>query len=115
MSSIYKEDFSNWSDVISSFGPPCPEQEPSAVFAGYWPGDYSGSADVIYRDDAGQWWHASGGHCSCYGLEGMFNPDTFDPLVHLQALAEGRRVVGWDDVTNAEFDSWLRGHVEVRA
>lgn len=36
--------------------------------------NYSGYSDVIFEKD-GELFHVSGGHCSCYGLEGQWKPD----------------------------------------
>lgn len=42
---------------------------------------YEGYAYVLYCKD-GVWYEVSGGHCSCYGLEGQWNPQE----THVEAL-----------------------------
>lgn len=41
--------------------------------------DYSGSALLIYRNGEKYYW-LTGGHCSCSGLEGQFEPEEFESL-----------------------------------
>ncbi len=45
--------------------------------------DYSGEAFVLYRKD-GQIFEVNGSHCSCYGLEGQWEPEetSVDELMH---------------------------------
>ena len=45
---------------------------------------YDGQAEVIFRKDGKLFW-AGGGHCSCYGLEGQWNPTemTLDAIRHI--------------------------------
>jgi len=38
--------------------------------------DYSGSADVLYRD-GNTYFYVSGSHCSCYGLEDNWEPEAY--------------------------------------
>ena len=44
------------------------------LFASYVDRDYSGDAFVLFRRD-GKFYEASGGHCSCSGLEGQWSPE----------------------------------------
>lgn len=73
-SQIYRDDFSDWSDVVGNFGGNCPREEPRFVFAEHEPGDYSGFADVITSDDGVKFNLVEGSYCSCYGLEGQWEP-----------------------------------------
>lgn len=38
---------------------------------------YSGDAFVLFRKD-GKYYEVNGGHCSCYGLEGQWEPEETD-------------------------------------
>lgn len=51
------------------------------LIACYEQGGYEGSATVILEKN-GQLYEVYAGHCSCYGLEGQFNPEpvTLDAL-----------------------------------
>jgi hypothetical protein len=42
--------------------------------AWYGYGDYDGSAFVLFERD-GKLYEVNGGHCSCYGLEGQWDPE----------------------------------------
>lgn len=62
------------------------------LFASYEYEDYSGSAFVICENE-GLLYEVSGGHCSCYGLEGQWQPEliVLGELEH--RVIKGR---GWD-------------------
>lgn len=53
------------------------------LFAWYGGGDYDGSAFVLFEED-GKLYEAGGSHCSCYGLEGQWEPEEtlVEALVH---------------------------------
>jgi hypothetical protein len=53
------------------------------LLASYSYADYSGSAFVLFKKD-GKYYEVHGSHCSCYGLEGQWNPEEADlnELVH---------------------------------
>ena len=44
------------------------------LFASYGTGNYSGDAFVLFEKD-GKLYEVNGSHCSCYGLEGQFEPE----------------------------------------
>lgn len=44
------------------------------LFASYGMDNYEGDAWVLFEQD-GDLYEVNGGHCSCYGLEGQWNPD----------------------------------------
>jgi len=44
------------------------------IVAWYSYEDYSGSAFVLF-EQGGQLFEVNGGHCSCYGLEGQWEPE----------------------------------------
>jgi hypothetical protein len=71
-------------DVRKEFG--IGSFEGTILFAAYEYEDYSGSAEVIYVHK-GKFWHVSGGHCSCYGLENQWEPEEM-PYVALKHIAE---------------------------
>lgn len=55
---------------------------------------YEGDAFVLFRKD-GKLYEVNGGHCSCYGLEGLWEPEetTIEALAH--RLKEGRLGVSY--------------------
>lgn len=66
--------FSNEDDVCSSFRiPPSTLDGCDILIAYYTYYDYSGSAYVLFRKGL-KLYEVSGGHCSCYGLEGQWSP-----------------------------------------
>lgn len=77
----YRESFSDWDDLREKFSndysadnSPVPAKEPRYVFAVYDTPPYEGSAEIIYSDDGKKFFMASGSHCSCFGLEGQWQP-----------------------------------------
>jgi len=71
---IYNEMFSSVDDVVREF---CINEKDvegiEIIYAEYVPGDYCGDAWVIFRKEA-QLYEVVGSHCSCYGLEGQWEP-----------------------------------------
>jgi hypothetical protein len=71
----YLQEFKDLDTVISSF-----EADPNALtgatvhLAWYGYGSYCGSALVIF-EKAGKLYEVDGSHCSCYGLEGQWEPE----------------------------------------
>jgi hypothetical protein len=105
--------FDDWNSVAANFeqeiGP-----EGDLVYALYSKPPGEGSADVVFRRN-GEWRHAGGGHCSCYGLEGQWRPETFDPAIHIEALKQGKRYFyildtegDYPEATPEAFDAWLQ-------
>jgi hypothetical protein len=44
------------------------------LFAGYEYGSYEGDAFVLFKRD-GKLYEVNAGHCSCYGIEGQWDPE----------------------------------------
>lgn len=102
---VYEGEFKSWADV--KWNLEITRDEPDAVYAGYETPDYEGYATVVFRD-GDKWFRASGSHCSCFGLEGQWEPEQFDPNTHFQAKAEGKRYIGGlSGFDNEAFDAWL--------
>ena len=55
------------------------------VFAAYEAEGYEGEAIVRFRD-GGKLFEVHGTHCSCYGLEGQWEPEEVEPEVLLQRI-----------------------------
>jgi hypothetical protein len=96
---IYMGLFENIEDVFSNF---CVDEENKIgvdiVFAAYEYEDYSGSAFVIFMKD-GILYEVNGGHCSCNGLEGQWEPEEtslealmFRPNVPNEAKANLKKI-----------------------
>lgn len=116
---VYLDGFSCWNDstehtwdsvsVLGQFQEP-KFDEPDFVYASYTQECYEGSAFVAYFT-LGKWYVVTASHCSCYGLEGQFTPEEFDPKLYIQSRAEGKSTLstwGLGGDTNVEmFDEWL--------
>ena len=72
---MYIEVFNNNQDIIDKYQAPANALDGANVLlAWYGYGDYCGSSLVIYEKD-GQLYEVNGGHCSCNGLEGQWEPE----------------------------------------
>jgi hypothetical protein len=58
------------------------------LFASYTYECYEGDAFVLFRKD-GKLFEVNGGHCSCYGLEGQWDPEETTKEVLLHRINEG--------------------------
>lgn len=58
------------------------------LLAWYGYGDYDGSAFVLFERD-GQLYEVNGGHCSCYGLEGQWDPEKTSVKALRHRISEG--------------------------
>jgi hypothetical protein len=87
--------FDNWKDVSDQFTgtyswsdtKPTPIPEPEEVIvANYETASYEGHALVVFRNGE-KFYTVDGSHCSCYGLEGQWEPEEYDtPELLLAAL-----------------------------
>lgn len=55
------------------------------IFAAYDTPDYEGYAMVLLREN-GKLFEVHGSHCSCYGLEGQWEPEEVEPEVLLERV-----------------------------
>ncbi len=71
----YIEGFDSWKDVQDHYE--MNEREPEEViYAAYDGGSYEGYSTIIYRNGDFYYLEESS-HCSCYGLEGQWNPEQY--------------------------------------
>lgn len=84
---VFMNDFTDKKDVLTKFDGECWEwndkeestfikenENINILFASYEYTDYRGDAWVLF-EQGGKLFEVSGGHCSCYGLEGQWQPD----------------------------------------
>ena len=80
---IYKGIFEKKEDVFQEFSEGYDEMDSSMreemkncniLFAWYGNGSYDGSTFVLF-ERGGELYEVNGGHCSCYGLEGQWDPE----------------------------------------
>jgi hypothetical protein len=72
---IYFNSFLSWEDVQRAFQMTEPEPD-QVIYADYDDEGYEGHANVIYRNN-NRLFYVGGGHCSCYGLEGQWDPEEY--------------------------------------
>ncbi|MGL5284386.1 MAG: hypothetical protein ACRC8W_22010 [Plesiomonas shigelloides] len=65
------------------------------LFAAYEYEDYDGSAFVLFKQD-GKLYEVNGGHCSCYGLEGQWEPEETS-VEYLKQCYQGKPYCMGDD------------------
>jgi len=71
---MYKGNFENKNDVEQEFDAAGTLNGAKVLLAWYGYGDYDGQAFVLFERD-GKLYEVNGGHCSCYGLEGQWDPE----------------------------------------
>lgn len=86
---VYGGWFGSWQDVERYFelesGSVVPDQVYLAVYDESDAG-YDGYADVVYRI-GDRYFRVQGSHCSCYGLEGQWEPEEYSREEFLGALS----------------------------
>jgi hypothetical protein len=70
------------------------------LFASYTWLNYSGDAFVLFEKE-GKLYEVNGYHCSCYGLEGQWEPEETNPQALKHRLYEGR--MGQDDYAGNNY------------
>ena len=72
-SPVFLDIFESKEDVKNQFEVSFPDSV-NILFAYYSYEDYSGDAFVLFEQD-GLLYEVNGSHCSCYGLEGQWEPE----------------------------------------
>jgi hypothetical protein len=71
----YVEVFTSIEDIISNYEAPKDALDGAVIYlAWYGYGSYDGQSLVIFEKD-GKLYEVNGSHCSCYGLEGQWEPE----------------------------------------
>ena len=86
---IFKEDFKDIDDIKGSFN--ITDEDLAGVriyFAWYGSGSYDGSAFVLFKK-GGKLYEVNGGHCSCYGLEGQWEPEETTKAAIIARIKDG--------------------------
>lgn len=105
---MYLCNFENKNDVQREFQ--CSDEEMEGVkilLAWYGYGDYDGSTFVLFERD-GKLYEVNGSHCSCYGLEGQWDPEETAVAELRYRMKNGS--LGQDTYTDGGvFDKQLKG------
>jgi hypothetical protein len=90
----FVENFKDVEDIVRNYGGTSQEDLEGATIhlAWYGYGSYSGDSFVLY-EKGGKLFEVNGSHCSCYGLEGQWEPEE----TSLAALA-------MRDLSSAEYE-----------
>jgi hypothetical protein len=104
----YEGCFDKWDEVVSNFGGTCPAREPRFVFAAYEQPSYEGYATVITSTNGKSFEVTEGSHCSCYGLEGQWEP-TKHTAAELKKMLGANE--GFYQMNRAALTEWL-AHVK---
>lgn len=71
----YIQEFANNEDIIDRYHASKDALDGAIVYlAWYGYGDYCGASLVVFEKD-GQLYEVNASHCSCYGLEGQWEPE----------------------------------------
>ncbi len=80
------------------------------LFASYGCECYEGDAFVLF-EEGNQLYEVNGSHCSCFGLEGQWEPELTDLKALAHRLTEG--TMGKDDYSGNEFNEELKSFLGV--
>lgn len=106
MSAVYLHDFGGIGDVASEFSERMDTFDGVEILlASYSQGNYEGNAFVLFRKGGGLF-EVNASHCSCYGLEGQWEPEPTTVAALRHRLDNGR--LGTDSWTGNEFADELR-------
>jgi hypothetical protein len=87
-------------------------KDTNILFASYGQDNYSGDAFVLFERD-GKLFEVNGSHCSCYGLEGQFNPSEVDLKGLEHRLVAGQ--MGQDTYSDNEFAGELKQFLGIKS
>lgn len=84
---IYDGNFDCREDVENQYSVQL-EKNVRIIYAGYWYQDYSGDSVVLFKQGR-KLYEVRGGHCSCYGLEGQWDPEEVNKEVMMHMFEKG--------------------------
>lgn len=88
---VYQGDFEDRSVVFNQFDFP-DDSKYQILFAGYTYENWSGNGWVVGFDhEKKQFFEVHGSHCSCYGLEGQWDPEYFESFELFILVMQQRR------------------------
>jgi hypothetical protein len=100
---LYLGLFADRADVAREFEVEL-DPDVAIVVAAYEYEDYSGAAFVVFLQ-GNRLWEVTGSHCSCYGLEGQWNPEE----ASLRELTRRPSFLGgWESPLAAEWEAEIR-------
>jgi len=123
--SVFLNDFSDAGNVwkcfneeyqweTSDYETPTMPKHLKIIYADYTFEDYSGDAYVLgYDKQKKQFFEVHGGHCSCYGLEGQWEPEYYEDWKVLSACIEKRLAVQDDYYRRTQSSKELSEFLEV--
>lgn len=78
MKSTFKNDFEDADNVFCAYDVPKEKRDGiEIIFADYTYKGYSGYSQVIFKEN-GSFYEVHGSHCSCFGLEGQWEPELIE-------------------------------------
>jgi hypothetical protein len=106
--SIYIENFESNADIIKEYEAPADALDGATVYlAWYGYGSYDGDSLVVFEKD-GILYEVNGGHCSCMGLEGQWEPaeTSWEAL----GMRKFSNYSGGEDVAGQELYKLVKEH-----
>jgi len=111
---VYLNDWKGKIDVIGDFDDMTESikkwENINILFASYSRANYSGNAWVLFEQD-GKLYEVNGSHCSCYGLEGQWEPEEVSLKELEHRLLEG--TWGEDNYSENNFKQELCTFLDV--
>lgn len=101
---VYYEGWENREEVEASFQIKLTDED--ILIAIYALGDYEGSAFILFKKD-GKLFEVNGGHCSCYGLEGQWEPEE-TTIEAIEMRNEDGSIIGYDKSYKEEIKEIIK-------
>jgi hypothetical protein len=87
MSDVY-DGFDDWKDIQEQFEMDDPEPD-EVLYASYEREYYEGWSNVVYRI-GDKFYKNYAAHCSCYGLEGQWEPEDYSAELFVKAYEKSK-------------------------
>lgn len=107
--SIYLDLFDSKDDVIREFQITESDLDNvDIIIASYSYESYDGNSFVLF-EKSGELFEVIGGHCSCYGLEGQWEPQSTSKDALKRMIEEGTTPYGMTQECNAKLGAFIYG------
>ena len=86
-------------------------QDVTIIAAAYFYENYDGQAVVVFEKD-NQLYYVEAGHCSCFGLEGQWEPELINKEFIEYKIDEGSFFYGYDDSHEIKLKNHLKEYLK---
>lgn len=107
MKTVYVGEFKSKEDVESNFDVKLTDER--IIYAEYETPSYEGYAFVLFEKD-GKLYEVNGSHCSCNGLEGMWEPEETSTKALREIINKGTKYAVTGSILEKTLDEFEKEH-----